>query len=250
MMKRKIITLAGLCMFLALTLFTSCVSYRLDPLPAEHIEIRRDRGSTYPMYSDDDVGMVIAPEFRESEIMVKVTVRNNSSEELYLKDTDFKVENSTDGSAWEELKMYSSEEYYSKEKTAYTVGAVLLVLSATADTATAGYGSSSTSGSVYGSSPYGSYSGSYSGTTTYYDPAAAELAAQRNANMVSQYAREGQGWLQLLEENLFYSKDLRPSETYFGLVFSKQGRGDYYRITCTNPDISVIRIEYVKREDR
>jgi hypothetical protein len=171
------------------------------------------------------MGMVIAPEFRKSEIMVKVTVRNNSTEELFLKDTDFKVENSYDGVVWEELKVYSSEEYYSKEKTAYTVGAVLLVLSATADTATAGYGTASTSGSVYGTSSYGSYSGTYSGTTSYYDPAAAELAAQRNAEMVSQYAQEGQGWLQLLEENLFYSKDLQPGEAYFGLVFSKKGRG-------------------------
>lgn len=250
MIKRKILARTYLCIFLALSLFTSCVSYRLDPLPADNIDIRCDRGNSYPVYSDDTIGMVVAPEFRESEIMVKVTVRNNCTEELFLKDTDFKVENSSDGSAWEVLKVYRSEEYYSKEKTAYTVGAVLLVLSATADTATAGYGTASTSGSVYGTSSYGSYSGTYSGTTTCYDPTAAELAAQRNADMVSQYAQEGQGWLQLLEENLFYSKDLQPNETYFGLVFSKQGHGDYYRITCTNPDFEIVRIEYVKREDR
>lgn len=125
-----------------------------------------------------------------------------------------------------------------------------MVLSAAADTATAGYGTATTSGNVYGSGSYGSYSGSYSGTTSYYDPAAAELAAQRNANMVSGYAEEGHGWLQFLEDNLFYSRELKPEEEYFGLVFSKKGYGDYYRITCVNQDFEIVRIEYVKREDR
>lgn len=229
---------------------SSCVSYRLDPLPDEQIEIRHERGSTYPIYESDSVGMVIAPQFRDSEIMVEVTVKNKSRNEMLIKDTDFKVESSRDRINWEELHVYSSEEYYAKEKRAYTVGAVLLVLSAAADTATAGYGSSTTSGSVYGSSSYGSYSGSYSSSTSYYDPTAAELAAQRNSQMVSQYAQEGQAWLNLLEENLFYTKDLRPNEAYFGLVFAKKGSGEYYRISCRNPDFEIVRIEYVKREDR
>lgn len=229
---------------------SSCVSYRLDPVPADNIEVRHERGDTYPIYESSKVGLVIAPEFRESELMVQVTVRNNSKKELFIRDIDFKVEVSEDRQEWAPLKVYASDEYYAKEKRAYTVGAVLMVLSATADTASAGYGSSTTSGNVYGSGTYGSYSGSYSGTTTYYDPTAAELAAQRNAQMVSQYAQEGQGWLQLLEENLFYSKDLRPNEVYFGLVFAKEGYGDYYRITCTNHSFKIVRIEYVKREDR
>jgi len=239
-----------LVLALASVVLSSCVSYRLDPVPNQDIEVRHERGATYPIYESSKIGMVVAPEFRESELMVKVTVKNNSGKEMYIRDTDFKVEVSEDSQEWSPLKVYASDEYYAKEKRAYTVGAVLMVISATADTASAGYGSSTTSGNVYGSGTYGSYSGSYSGTTTYYDPTAAELAVQRNSQMVSQYAQEGQGWLQLLEDNLFYSKDLRPDETYFGLVFSEKGYGDYYRITCTNPDFEIVRIEYVKREDR
>lgn len=172
-------------MLIAITLLlNSCVSYRLDPVPSKNIEVRNERGATYPIYESSKIGMIVAPEFRESELMVQVTVRNNIRQEMLIRDTHCKVELSEDRQEWSPLKVYASDEYYAKEKREYTLGAVLMVISATADTASAGYGSSNTSCNVYGSGTYGSYSGSYSGTTTYYDPIAAELAAQHNSQMV------------------------------------------------------------------
>ena len=117
-----------LVLALASVVLSSCVSYRLDPVPNQDIEVRHERGATYPIYESSKIGMVVAPEFRESELMVKVTVKNNSGKEMYIRDTDFKVEVSEDSQEWSPLKVYASDEYYAKEKRAYTVGAVLMVI--------------------------------------------------------------------------------------------------------------------------
>ena len=121
-----------------------------------------------------------------------------------------------------------------------------MVLGAAADSASAGYGTASTSGTVYGRSSCGSYSGSYQGTTTYYDPTAAQIASQRNAQMVENYAASGRSWLQMLEDNLFYSVDLNPGQEYFGIIFSKKGTGVYYRVRSKNDSIRLLSIEYLK----
>lgn len=232
-------------LIVAVSLVVSCVSYRLDPIQNERITIKHDRGRGIPLYQDETVGMIITPEFRDSEVMIKITIKNCSNSSFTISDKDFNVENSEDKIEWKSLKVYTSKEYYKKECLQHNAGLFLLGVTAALDTATAGYGSSSTSGYYTGSTAYGSYSGTYSSTTSYYDPTAAQLAAQRNSQMLSDYSKSGQGWQNILEDCLFYQKTLTPGEEYFGLV-SQVGFGNYYRICCNNTNFSIIEVEYIK----
>lgn len=227
-------------------LLIGCATYRLDPIENEEIIIKMDRGKRIPIYSDDKIGMMIIPDFVESEIMIKIHVLNKLDQPIVLKDVDFTVEESIDSILWKPLKVFESDEYYKKEKKEYVTGAVLLAISAAANSASAGYGSATTTGSVYGSSSYGSYSGQYRSTTTYYDPTAKQIADARNAQMIENYATSGKSWLEMLERNLFYTIELQPGQEYFGLVFSKKGNGKFYRIKCNNDSVKILDIEYLK----
>ncbi len=178
--------------------------------------------------------------------MIKINIKNLGEDLVNIADIDFYVEESIDLISWKELEVYTSKEYYIKERNEYIAGAVIMVLGAAANAASAGYGSSTTSGTVYGNTRYGSYSGSYSSRTSYYDPVAAELSNQRYSQMVSSYASTGKGWLEFLENNLFYSTTLSPGEEYFGLVFSRRGIGKYYRITFAGKEYDVVSITYIK----
>lgn len=232
---------------LVLSLF-SCATFVLEPIPSDSIAIKKDRGNSLPFFVNDRIGLIASPEFHGSEILIKINLSNISEESISFTDSDFEIDVSTDGVIWKPLRVYSSKEYYSKEKSEYIAGAVIMVLGAVADTASAGQGSATTTGNVYGSSQYGSYSGTYTSTTRYYDSAAAELAAQRNSQMISSYASTGKAWLELLENNLFYSIDMAPGEGYFGMIFSKKGNGKYYRIRCNNESADQLSIEYIKEK--
>jgi len=238
-----------LCILFLSGLMSSCATYHFIPIPDGIIQIKNDRGSSYPIFKDEKVGLIIIPEYKDSELMIKVTIRNLADSQISITDSDFEVYISEDRINWKNVKVYSSMEYYKKEKAEYTAGAVLMVLGAAANTYNAGQGYSSTNGTVYGQSRYGSYSGSYSSRTSYYDPVAAEMSNQRNAQMVANYAQNGKQWLEVLENNLFYNKDLGPDEEYFGLIFSEKISSNFIRIICKNEAFSIVSIEYEKVTD-
>jgi hypothetical protein len=239
MAKKQLLVLCALGI-----LCSSCVTYRLEAIKTDNVIVKYDRGNSFPIYEKGNIGMIIDPVFRNYELMIKITVKNLSSDQISIKDSDFIVESSNDRSIWTPIKVFGSREYYNREKASYIAGAVILVLGAAANSASAGYGNSYSRGTIYGNSPYGSYSGTYSSSTQYYDPAAAELARQRNAEAVANYAQNGQQWLEVLSNNLFYSKNLAPGEVYFGLVFSQAVSAKYYRISCKNPAFEIVQIEY------
>jgi len=241
-------TFFGSCI-VALALLSSCATYHFEPISNDRIEIKRDRNITYPVYLDPTIGMILSPSIENHEIMLRITVRNNSSKVLTISDTDFAIYSSNDRVSWKPLKMYTSTAYYKKEHDKYVAGAILMVLDAAANSASAGYGTASTNGNIYGHNSYGSYSGAYSSTTRYYDPEAAELANQRNAAAVSNYAQNGKAWLSMLKNNLFYSKDLEPNEIYFGIVFSKFDSSAFISVICKNENIELIKVEYTKVKD-
>lgn len=225
---------------------TGCATFSLVPLPAKNIQIENNRGKSVPIYNDEKIKLVIIPKIEESDIMLEISVKNNSDTRFEIHDTDFIVENSSDGLQWQGIKTYSSKEYYTKTKASYNTGMVLLAISSALDTASAGRGSTSTSGNFYGTSRSGSISGSYYGRTTYYDPTAAELARQRDMENVANYRQRGQDRLEMLENNLFYSKIIEPSEKYFGLVFSDIGKYKYFRIIYKNESASPIEMLFLK----
>ena len=79
----------ALLVFVCILGLFSCATYRLDPLPSQDITIRNERGKQIPLYSDEKIGMVIIPEFVESELMLKVHVLNKTDSQITIRDTDF-----------------------------------------------------------------------------------------------------------------------------------------------------------------
>jgi len=227
----------------------SCATYHFVPIQNDQIQVIQERSAYYPVYTDQNIGMIIYPVYVDEDLMIKIAIKNYSGKTISFTDTHFSVYESDDRVNWKKLKVYTSEEYYRKEKAEYTAGAVLLALGAVASSIDAGRGYTSTTGTIYGGSRYGSVSGIYSSSTSYYDPTAAELARQRNFEAVSQYAQRGKQWLDVLEKNLFYSVDLQPNAEYFGLVFAEKGYSKYYKIICTTPGIQIVSIEYEKVVD-
>lgn len=110
--------------------------------------------------------------------MIKLIVKNLSEDLINIKDSDFSVEESYNLSSWRKVKVFTSKEYYTRERNSYIVGQTIMVLEALANASSAGHSTVKTSGTVYGTTSYGSYSGFYNATTTYYDPVAAQLANQ------------------------------------------------------------------------
>lgn len=230
-------------------LLASCATYSFIPIESENITLSRNRGTIIPIYVDDQLGISIVPKIIKSYLSLQVIVRNNSISNLYMADTFFNCYTSKDNLNWNLLKSYSSKEFYKKEYDAYVAGAVLMAISAGLDSASAGYGRSTSTGSFYGNSSYGSVSGNYRSNTTYYDPAAAELARQRNQANIEQYATSGKQWLTFLESNLFYDKDIAPNEMYSGLVFANFNQKSYLKVVVTIDGIEKATFTYEVERD-
>jgi len=181
--------------------------------------------------------------------MLRITVKNFQAHSISIQDTDFSVFASTDRTNWKRLKVFRSKEYMANAKSAYIAGTVLMAVGAGLRAANAGRSTATTTGSVYGRGNGGYYSGTYSATTQYYDPAAARAENERSAAQVAEYARNGQQQLADLENNLFYSKDLANDEEYYGVVFSETSSNLYLKVELENQDIQVISIEYERVKD-
>lgn len=228
---------------------TSCATYSFVPIDAPNINLQRDRGTITPIFVDEQLGISVVPKIIKSYLSLQIVVRNNSVSDLYMADAFFNCYVSTDNNHWELIKRYSSKEFYKKEYDSYVAGAVLMAISAGLSSASAGYGNSRTTGSYYGSSSYGSVSGSYNSTTTYYDPTAAELARQRNQANIESYVSSGKRWLSFLESNLFYEKDLLPSEMYSGLVFYDFEPNTFLKVTVSIDEIEKAVFTYQIEKD-
>jgi len=233
-------------MFLFIFSLASCVTYKYVPLPDSNIQIKVDRGSSIPLYVDEQMAMIIMANDKESDIVFQIYMKNLTANLLKVNDSDFSVYASNDKLKWKKVNVYSSQEYYSKEKTEYIATAAIMVLGAVANSYNSSYGYRKSSGSFYGNSSYGGYYGNYESYSQYYDPVATELALQRNSQMISSYSEKGLKWLEYLEKNLFYSKDLEPNEQYYGLVFAEGGYRKYYKIVLSNPQLKRKEIIFEK----
>lgn len=224
-----------ICLLVSTVVIISCATYKFTPLPGDSITVHRNRGVETPVYQDVTLAISINPKYVESDLALQIVVKNLSSEMLTLFDSDIEVFSSKDMIEWKRLDTYTSEQYYKKEYDEYTAGLVLMAISAGLNAYNAGRGSSSTSGTFYGNTGRGSYSGTFNSTTSYYDPVAAELARQRDQQNIQNYANNSQAWLEFLRNNLFYSIDLQEDQEYSGLVFSRSDNGNYYKIIFSTP---------------
>lgn len=226
--------------------YFSCATYHFEAIPSEKITIITNRGSTYPYYKDENIELIIDPEFNDSDVMLKISIKNISDESIFVKDSDFSVYCSKDNKKWEKLETYNSKEFYTKEKNEYITGAVLLALSAAASSASSSRRTSYTTGNIYRN---GRYYGSFYSRTDYNDPTATQINNYNNSLMISNYSRKSEEWLNFLKNNLFYEKTLLAGEDYFGIVFAESELWDYYRVVFSNDQLSEISIEYITVED-
>ena len=104
---------------------------------------------------------------------------------------------------------------------------MLMAISAALSTVNAGRSTSYTRGSysVYGNSRGAYYHGfgTYTSTTTTYDPAAAAAEREIAFANVRNYANGTNRELDFLKETLFYPSDIEPNDEYYGIIVSDFG---------------------------
>ncbi len=214
-------------------LLTGCTTIRVDPVTTAGVTVKVDRGRSIPTYEDDATEMAVVSEARRTETMFKVTLKNKAGTTWHVADTDFTVETSEDGKKWRAEKVFTSQEYYERQRNLYMAGVALAVMGAVVTDEPDTYVTTRTT-RVWGGGVV------VQQTRVYRQP------GFRSAWLAEDYALSGQGWLNALQDNLFYSKDLAPQEEYFGLVFSEDVGVKYYRITlkrdgATNPSVEFQR---------
>jgi hypothetical protein len=223
--------------FFSVTIFTvlgamSCATYYIRPTSDLNTgEIHLDRGVEYVVQRRGDIGLIIAAARVDNEIQFFASIKNFSDRRIRFTDDAIAfVQGYDPQSQWADLRTYTAREYYDKERTEYITGAVLLAVAAAADTASAGYGNASSSGSFSGTAGGSSYWGTYRSSTEFYDPAAAQLAIANNQREAASYANRGETWLTFLEDNLLWPSDIAPDGEYSGFVYAENGGGPRYHL--------------------
>jgi hypothetical protein len=198
---------------------SSCTTFRIDPVTTDNVTVKYDRGRPIPTYADDTTEMAVLSEPRRTENMFKVTLKNKTDKTWRVSDTDFVVESSEDGKTWTAERVYPSQEFYERERSRYAAGVAIAIVGSSVldqpDVVT-----------TRTTRVWGAGGGVViQQTRVYSEP------GFRSAWLVEDYAYSGLSWLNALQENLFYVKDLGAQEEYFGLVFSEVLDAPYYRIT-------------------
>lgn len=218
-------------------LLASCTTLRVTPVVTDGVTVKLDRGRSIPTYEDDATEMSVVTETRRAETMFKVTLKNKAGATWRVADSDFTVETSDDGKKWRSERVYGSQEFYERERDFYASGIALSVMGATVIDEPEVVTTRTTR--VWGGPGGGVV---VQQTRIYSRP------GYRSAWLVEDYAVSGMGWLRVLQDNLFYSKDLESQEEYFGLVFVEPLNARYFRITlkrdgAKNPSVQFERIK-------
>jgi len=163
--------------------------------------------------------VAVSTEINGGLIYFKLYVKNYRSEAVSVDDSTVMLEESG-----LPLKVYHAEEYYKKRHNEIVAGAVLMAVSAAMSTANAGYSTSTTYGSYSRNDYYHNSRGTYTSTTTTYDPTAAAIERDIAFSNVSQFAKGGRAELDFLKSSLFFPSDIEPNGEYFGIIVADFGR--------------------------
>ena len=218
-------------------LFAACTTVRIDPMTTDGVTVRLDRGRSIPTYSDDATEMSVISDPRRLDNMFKITLKNKTDKTWRVADSDFSVETSDDGKTWRRARVYDSQDYYDRERSRYAAGVALVMVGSAIDDEPDVVTTRTTR--VWGNGGV-----VVQQTQVYRDP------GLRTAWLVEDYSVSGMGWLRVLQDNLFYSKDLAPQEEYFGLVFSDELDAKYYRITLKRDGAKSPAVEFQRTKKR
>ncbi len=212
-MRRLAIPLLAASIFLS-----SCATYSLTPRSGSDEKIRYNRGIPTISAVKDGIGVAVSSEVSGSQIFFKLYIKNYRDEVLSVDDSAARLEES--GTS---VKVYRADEYFKKRRNEITTGKVLMVISAALSTSNAGYSSSTTYGTYSRNDFYHHGSGTFSSTTTTYDPSAAALERDIAFARVDQYAKGGDAELNFLKNALFYPSDVEPGGEYYGIIVADFG---------------------------
>jgi hypothetical protein len=208
-------------------LFTSCVSYQMIPVQSEDTTIRTNRGSQILISSRDDITVAASAEVTGNRIYLHLLVGNNSDQFSRVNDDSVELVEWSTESQRRSLHVYHADEYYQKRRKEIITGQVLMIASAALSSFNAGYSTYNTYGnynySGYGRGGYYSGFGSYSGTTTVYNPAQAALEREIAFSRAQNYINGSNSELEYLKNALFYPSEIPPHGEYYGIVVAEMG---------------------------
>ena len=232
-MKKVIIVSLILLLLFSLNVFAVGL-ITLDPIQSEGTSLSVDRGSTI-IYSEvgSEFVAISSGEIENSGLAtLLISVTNNSDSPIYFRDSQIEIFGKNgDSDSWKLMSVWSADEYYKETARRIESEKFWTAFSGALNVASASLGSYSNS-SVYSSS------GNYYITTRTYNPADVAIASMVADLNNRQVASLGKMELDSLKKNLLFSSEIKPNETYMGLIgidIPRYGLTDF-RIQYTSQD--------------
>ena len=220
----------------------------LEPMEHEGTTLSIDRGAAivYSQVGDEYVG-IVGGEIDDSGLgTFIVTIINNSSSPVVFRDSQIEIYGKEEGAnSWKLMQVWSADAYYDKTARRIESDKFWTGVAGSLSVASASLGSYSSS------SIYGSTGNSYSISTRTYNPADVAIASMVANMNYNQVASLGKMELNSLKQNLLFSSQIQPYETYTGFMgvdIPRYGFVDFkVKYSSTNGSVQEF---YFSRSDR
>jgi hypothetical protein len=128
------------------------------------------------------------------------------------------------------IKVWEANAYIRKIRKIQNAALILQAIGGALEASNAGRSTTSTYGSYYGSTGYGSYSGTYSGYSTTYDYSKVAEANARNSAAIAAQARDNADNIEYLNAVLLKRHTLMPGTYISGAVYCEKKKFPFYKI--------------------
>jgi hypothetical protein len=237
---------AGLIAVLVLMcVLGSCTTFVMVPQEDRDTDVRYQRGDAYAVSEREGLALFSFSAYQGKQLLLQFTIANTSEDGFLSVDEGsfrlFQAENEL--GPWTELPVWEAREYFRRRKTQIRTAQVLTVLSASLQSASAGY----SSGTVSGYSSNGTY---YSARYTSYDSTLAAIEQRQIANTAAGYIEGGEAELAWLDANLLFPSQVQAGQAYTGVLFADSGvrNAPWYRLEYSiegrRDEIIIFRDEY------
>jgi hypothetical protein len=215
---------------------SGCATYRLVPNEVYggqeiiYVQGYEAVSETYPISENGGLTVSVFGYFTDDVLALNVFFGNATDEPInVLPDTVYVEGISDQGNV--PLKVWAANAYIKRIQTIQTTALVLQAIGGALEASNAGRSTTTTYGSYYGSTGYGSYSGTYSGYSTTYDYSKAAEANARNSALIAAQARDNANNIEYLNAVLLKRHTLTPGTYISGAVYCKKIKCPFYRIT-------------------
>ena len=229
----------------ALALMAGCVTYHLEPnelYEGQDIIFTEGYEAVIEDYSSGGEDRLTVSVFgypTDSVIALHVFYGNATDKMIDVLPDRIALEGLSDQGR-SHIKVWEANEYIRKTKRAHNTALVLQAIAAGLQAASAGTSSTSTYGSYYGSTRYGSFSGTYSQHSTTYDSGRVAEANARNAATIAAQADSNADNLAYLNAVLLKRNTLLPGHYISGVVYCDRELFSLYKISVPFGDRSFV----------